>query len=81
MRMETVKVQRVLMVDDEAFGVRTTPLPNIQLRMVSLICDTPYQNGIFLGTKLMGEHFGIVGGDLYRLEMVIDETVGRLCPF
>ena len=34
MRMETVEVQRVLMVNDEAFGVRTTPLPDIQLRMV-----------------------------------------------
>ena len=81
MCMETVKVKGVLMVDDEAFGIRATPVSDIQLRMVSLVCDTSHQNGILLGTELMGEHLGKVGGYLYGVEMVVDETVGRLCPF
>jgi hypothetical protein len=49
--------------------------------MVSLVGNTSHKNGILLGTKFMGEHLSIVRGNLYRFEMVVDETIGCLCPF
>ena len=53
--MEAVESQGVLVVDNEAFGVRTRPLPDVQLGVVALISDTSHQNGVFLGTELVGE--------------------------
>ena len=81
MGMKAVEIQGMLMVDNQPLGIRATPLSDIQLRVVALVCDSSHQNGVLLSTKFMGEHLGEVRGDLRGLEMVIDKSVGRLRPF
>ena len=79
--METLEVQWVGMIDDKALGVGTSPLANVQLRFFAFISYSTYEDGIFLSTKLVGEHLGEIIRNLHRLEVIVDETISRLGPF
>ena len=79
--MQTLQVQRVRTINDQALRVCTTPLTDSQLGFISFISHSSHQDRILLGTKFMGEHLGEVVGYLYRLEMIIDKTISRLSPF
>ena len=79
--METLEVQGMGMVDDEALGVWALPITDIQLGLISFIRHTAYEDGILLGTELMGEHPGEVAGYLGGREVIVDEAIGRLGPF
>ena len=79
--MQTLQVQRVRTINDQALRVRTAPLTDSQLGFISFISHSSHQDRILLGTKFMGEHLGEVVGYLYRLEMIIDKTISRLSPF
>jgi hypothetical protein len=79
--MQTLKVQWVGMIDDEALGIGSSPFANVQLRFFAFISYSTNEDGIFLSTKLVGEHLGERVRDLHRLEVIIDETISRLGPF
>ncbi len=69
------------MVNDESFGILSFPVTDRQLWMFTLIGDSSHENRIFFGTEFMGEHLRKVTGDLYWLEMIVKESIGRLGPF
>ena len=79
--MKTLQIQRMGMIDNQTFGVWTTPFPDIQLRVFTFFSDAAYEDGILLSTELMREHFRETAGDLCGLMMVIYKTIGRLGPF
>lgn len=62
-------------------GRLATPLTDIQLRMLALVGDATHENGIFLGTEFVDEHFRERRGDGEGFSVAVDETVGGLCPF
>ena len=49
--------------------------------MFALISDAPHEDGILLGTELVAEHLGIGRRDGDWLSIVVDKSVGGLCPF
>ena len=79
--IKTLQIQRMGMVDDEAFGILASPFTDIQLGMVTLICDSPHEDSVFLSTEFMREHLGEIAGDLRRLVVIVDKTIGCLGPF
>jgi hypothetical protein len=79
--MQTLEVQGVSMIDDKALGIGSSPLANVQLRLFAFISYSANEDGIFLSTKPVGEHLGEFIRDLYRLEVIVDETISRLGPF
>lgn len=81
MGMQTLKVQRVCMIDNKTLGVLSTPVTDGQLGMVALIGDTPHKDGIFLSPEFMGEHLCEVVGDLHGFVLIVDKTICRLGPF
>ena len=81
MGIQAAEAQGVGMIDDQALRIRAIPVANIQLWMFALISDAPHEDGILFCAELMGKHLGEVAGNLGGLEMVVEESVGRLCPF
>ena len=53
MGMKTLEIQRVLMVDDKALGVRAIPVAYVQLRMLALIGDPSHKDSILLSPQLV----------------------------
>ena len=41
----------------------------------------PYEDGVLLGTQLVGEHLRLFVADLQGFPVVVDESIGGLCPF
>lgn len=62
-------------------GRLATPLTDIQLRMLAFVGEATHENGIFLGTEFVDEHFRERRGDGERFSVAVDETVGGLRPF
>ena len=53
MGVQALQIQRVLSVDYQSLGIGPLPLPDIQLRVFTLVGDAPYENGVFLGPEFV----------------------------
>ena len=80
-KIKALEIQGMLTVHNQTTGIGSHPVTHSQLRMFTFVSNTPHEDGILLSTKLMGEHLREVTGDVQRTMVVIDEAVGRLCPF
>ena len=49
--------------------------------MLPFLCHAPDEDGIMLRPQLVDQHLGIRSGDHGRFPVVIQKTIGRLCPF
>ena len=72
--------QGALVCQDDALGIRTVPVANGQLRVFADVSGMSHEDGILLSTQLVGEHLCLFVADLQCLAVVVDKTIGRLCP-
>ena len=72
--------QGALVCQDDALGIGTVPVANGQLRMFADVSGMSYEDSILLSTQLVGEHLCLFVADLQCLAVVVDKTIGRLCP-
>ena len=70
----------MMAVDDQAHRVLATPVTHIEKTMVTFIRDSPYEDGIILGTKFMREHLGKRRGNCHALALIVEESIRRLRP-
>ena len=81
MVIQTLQVQRMLVVDDESLRRRPRPVAHGEQWMLALVSHSAHEDGILFGTQLMVEHLGERRRDADGMAAVVDEAVGRLCPF
>ena len=81
MGIEGFKVKRMTTVDNQPLRVGSRPVTYVQLRVLTLVGDTPYKDSIGLSTQFMYQHLGKGCRECQGLPMIVYETVGRLCPF
>ena len=72
--------QRALMSQHHTFGIGTVPVADRQLWMFTYVGGVTHKDGIFLSTQLVREHLRLFVTDLQGFAVIIDKTVGRLCP-
>ena len=68
-------------VDNQAHRVLAAPISNVELTVVALIGYAAYEDGIVLGTQLMGEHLGERRGNSHASPPVVKKTIRGLRPF
>ena len=68
-------------VDDQAHRVLAAPIAHVELTVVALIGYAAYEDGIVLGTQLVGEHLGERRGNSHTLPPVVKKAIRRLRPF
>ena len=72
--------QRTVVGEHKAFGVWSHPVADGELRTLADVGSMAYEDGILLGTQPMGEQLCLGIRYLYRLEVLVNETVSRPCP-
>ena len=68
-------------IDDQSHRILSAPVSYVELAMVTLIGDSPYQDSIVLGTKLMRKHLGEWRRNRHALIIIIQKAIRRLRPF
>ena len=81
MGVQALDVQRMGVVYHKALRTVAFPVAHGQLGMVALLSDTSHEDGVGFSAQLMTEHLRKAIRNLHGLEIVVDETVGCLCPF